>query len=78
MITLVNPTLPYGFAKRNGVILLDAGDIASVGLREGADPLALLETRRALGRPLQVQPRAPGWPDRRRNQDRPGRRVTGR
>ena len=55
MITLVNPTLPYGFAKRNGVILLDAGDIASVGLREGADPLALIETRRALGRPLQVQ-----------------------
>jgi len=55
MITLVNPTLPYGFAKRNGVILLDAGDIAVVGLREGADPLALVETRRALGRPLQVQ-----------------------
>ncbi len=55
MITLVNPTLPYGFAKRNGVILLDAGDIAVVGLRDGADPLALVETRRALGRPLQVQ-----------------------
>ncbi len=55
MITLVNPTLPYGFAKRNGVILLDAGDIAVVGLRQGADPLALIETRRALGRPLQVQ-----------------------
>lgn len=55
MITLVNPTLPYGFAKRNGVILLDAGDIAVVGLREGADPLALVETRRALGRPLQVE-----------------------
>ena len=54
MITLVNPTLPYGFAKRNGVILLDAGDIAVVGLRDGADPLALVETRRALGRPLQV------------------------
>jgi general secretion pathway protein E len=55
MITLVNPTLPYGFAKRNGVILLDAGDIAVVGLRDGADPLALIETRRVLGRPLQVQ-----------------------
>ena len=55
MITLVNPTLPYGFAKRNGVILLDAGDIAVVGLRDGADPLALIETRRALGRHLQVQ-----------------------
>lgn len=55
MITLVNPTLPYGFAKRHGVILLDAGDVAVVGLREGADPAALIETRRALGRPLQVE-----------------------
>ncbi len=55
MITLVNPTLPYGFAKRHGVILLDAGDIALIGLREGADPAALVETRRALGRPLRVE-----------------------
>lgn len=56
MITLVNPTLPYGFAKRHGVILLDAGEIAVVGLREGADPSALIETRRALGRPLRIEP----------------------
>ena len=56
MITLVNPTLPYGFAKRHGVILLELGDIAVVGLREGADPSALVETRRALGRPLRVEP----------------------
>lgn len=55
MITLVNPTLPYGFAKRHGVILLDAGEIAVVGLREGADPSALIETRRALGRPLRIE-----------------------
>ncbi len=55
MITLVAPRLPYGFAKQHGVILLDAGDIAVVGLREGADPMALVETRRALGRPLQVE-----------------------
>ena len=56
MITLINPTLPYGFAKRHGVILLEIGDIAVVGLREGADPSALIETRRALGRPLRVEP----------------------
>ena len=56
MITLINPTLPYGFAKRHGVILMEAGDIAVVGLREGADPSALIETRRALGRPLRVEP----------------------
>jgi general secretion pathway protein E len=55
MITLVNPTLPYGFAKRHGVILLDAGEVAVIGLREGADPSALIETRRALGRPLKVE-----------------------
>ncbi|WP_420479278.1 type II secretion system ATPase GspE [Brevundimonas sp. FT23028] len=56
MITLVNPTLPYGFAKRHGVILLDAGEVAVVGLREGADPSALIETRRVLGRPLRIEP----------------------
>jgi len=55
MITLINPTLPYGFAKRHGVILLDAGEVALIGLREGADPVALVETRRALGRPLKVE-----------------------
>ena len=55
MITLVAPRLPYGFARRHGVLLLDAGDIAVVALREGADLLALVETRRAVGRPLQVE-----------------------
>jgi len=56
VITLINPTLPYGFAKRHGVILLDAGEIAVIGLREGADPSALIETRRVLGRPLRIEP----------------------
>jgi len=46
MITLVSPSLPYGFAKRHGVLLLDAGEVARVGLREGADPKALIEARR--------------------------------
>ena len=55
MITVVNPTLPYGFAKRHGVILLDAGEIALVGVREGGDPAALVEVRRALGRPLSIE-----------------------
>ena len=68
MITLINPTLPYGFAKRHGVILLDLGDIAVVGLREGADPLALVETRRALGRPLRIEPLAQAAFDRRLSQ----------
>jgi len=55
VITLINPTLPYGFAKRHGVILLDAGEIAVIGLREGADPMALVETRRVLGRTLRIE-----------------------
>ncbi|MFT4956662.1 MAG: general secretion pathway protein E [Brevundimonas sp.] len=55
MITLVNPTLPYAFAKRHGVVLLDAGETALVGVRDGADPLALVEARRALGRPLRIE-----------------------
>ncbi|MFN3353749.1 MAG: type II secretion system ATPase GspE [Brevundimonas sp.] len=56
MITLVDPTLPYGFAKRHGVILIDAGDaVARVALRQGADPLAIVEARRVIGRPLSVE-----------------------
>lgn len=57
MITLVNPTLPYAFARSRGVVLLDLtqDDVAVVGLRQGADPLALVEARRALGRPLTIQ-----------------------
>src|SRR5690606_16164806 len=61
--------LPYPFAKRRGVLLLEvAGDAASpvrVGLREGADPGALLEVRRAAGRPLRLESLAHGEFDRR-------------
>lgn len=55
MITLVNPTLPYSFAKRHGVLVLDLGEVAVVGVRAGADPMSLVETRRALGRPLRIE-----------------------
>lgn len=65
MITLVDPTLPYGFARRCGVLLLDAGETVLLGLREGADPLALAEARRALGRPARVQVLNSGEFDRR-------------
>ncbi|MFW2852173.1 type II secretion system ATPase GspE [Sphingomonas sp. TX0543] len=43
--------LPYGFARRFGVIL----DGARVALREGADPRALIEVRRAVGHPFDVE-----------------------
>ncbi len=54
------PTLPYAFARGHGVVVLALGDEAHVGLREGAPPTALLEARRALGRPLRIDvlPRA--------------------
>ena len=55
MITLTDPTLSYGFAKRAGVLLLSLGETARVGLREGADPSALVEARRVLGRPLSIE-----------------------
>lgn len=48
-------SLAYGFAKRHGVVLLALGERASVGLREGQDPRALIEVRRALGAPLDIQ-----------------------
>ncbi len=48
--------LAYAFAKRCGVVVLSLGEQACVGLREGADPIALTEARRVLGRPLHVQP----------------------
>jgi general secretion pathway protein E len=54
-MTQAPPALAYGFAKRHGIVVLDLGETVRVGLREGADPLALIEARRALGRPLGVE-----------------------
>ncbi|MEA3539687.1 type II secretion system ATPase GspE [Sphingosinicella sp.] len=48
--------IPYAFAKRFGVIVLeDEGAEIGVGLREGDDPRALTEVRRILGRPIVVR-----------------------
>lgn len=47
------PVLAYAFAKARGVIVLDDG--ARVALRDGADPSALVEVRRVLGRPFAVE-----------------------
>lgn len=48
--------LPYAFAKRHGVIVLsEDGDEVSLGLREDADPRAVLEARRALGREVTMR-----------------------
>ena len=49
--------LPYGFARRHGVVVTGAGpDGVEVALREGeAVPAALAEVRRLAGRPLKVE-----------------------
>ncbi|MDH5830692.1 type II secretion system ATPase GspE [Luteimonas sp. M1R5S18] len=54
------PAFAYAFAREQGVVLLGVGDRARVGLREDADPAALLEARRSLGLELDVEmlPRA--------------------
>ena len=49
------PAFAYGFAKHQGVVLLAMGARARVGLREDADPVALLEARRSLGVELDVE-----------------------
>jgi general secretion pathway protein E len=59
------PRLAYAFAKKHGVLLLELGDTAVVGLREGAEPAALLEARRALRTPLTVEPLSRGDFERR-------------
>ncbi|AER56838.1 type II protein secretion system ATPase [Pseudoxanthomonas spadix BD-a59] len=55
------PAFDYGFAREHGVVPMAAasddtlGQHVRVGLREGADPRGLLEARRCLGAPLQVE-----------------------
>jgi len=53
------PELTYGFAKEYGVVVMprDENNVSpvGVGLREGADPLVLVEARRALGAPIRVE-----------------------
>ncbi len=52
--------LPYAFARKFGVTLSGEG----VALREGADPRALIEVRRVLGRPFDVTVLEPAAFDR--------------
>ncbi|MDQ2879432.1 MAG: Flp pilus assembly complex ATPase component TadA, partial [Pseudomonadota bacterium] len=49
------PTIPYIFARRFGVLAQPDTDHPSVALREGSDPKALIEVRRHLGHPFDVE-----------------------
>jgi general secretion pathway protein E len=52
---LTAPAIPYGFARKFGVVLQPATDGRyTVALREGADPRALLEVRRHLSQSFEV------------------------
>lgn len=57
--------LPYAFARKYGV-LVDPGaaEHLTVALRDGADPKALIEVRRVLGRPFDITVVAPPAFDR--------------
>lgn len=55
MSEVIAPPLTYGFAKQHGVVVLRVDDPVTVGLREGADPMALAEARRVLGRAFVVE-----------------------
>jgi len=49
-------SIPYAFARANGVIVVSlAEDFAEVAVREDARPRALAEVRRALGLPLRAR-----------------------
>jgi len=50
------PRIPYGFARRHGLVPTGATDgRLEVAIREGADPKALIELRRALARPFTLR-----------------------
>ncbi|WP_184717997.1 type II secretion system ATPase GspE [Caulobacter sp.] len=61
---MTTAVLDYGFAKRHGLVLLSMDERAVIGLREGFDPAALVEVRRALGVPLALEPMATAAFDR--------------
>ncbi len=53
-LELVAPlTIPYGFARKFGTVVHTA-DPLTIALREGADPRALIELRRHIGRPFAI------------------------
>jgi general secretion pathway protein E len=59
------PTIPYGFARKFGVVLIDDNpEHIIVGLREGESAQALIEVRRHLARPFAVERVSPDRFDR--------------
>ena len=48
--------LPFSYARRHGVLLLEDPQPACLGFRPGVEPLALAEARRFAGRRLPLRP----------------------
>ena len=51
----VERNLSYSFAKSHGLVLIEGGDICRVAMRPGVTRAAILEARRALGRPMSLE-----------------------
>lgn len=53
---MIDTRLPYAFAKKFGIVVLAAEEGgASVGIRPGAQARSILEARRVLARPIQIE-----------------------
>ncbi|MEO1642405.1 MAG: type II secretion system ATPase GspE [Pseudomonadota bacterium] len=57
MTELAELDLTYGFARDKGIVLLERnGARARIGVRNGADPFALVEARRVIRLPFEIEP----------------------
>ncbi|MEM1036031.1 MAG: type II secretion system ATPase GspE [Pseudomonadota bacterium] len=57
MTDLADLDLSYGFARDKGIVLLERnGATAKIGVRNGADPFALVEARRVIRLPFTIEP----------------------
>jgi general secretion pathway protein E len=48
-------SIPYAFARKHGLVFTENDGKAGVAIRDGADPTLLLEIRRYLGKPFDVE-----------------------
>ena len=55
MTSVLEKRLNYSFAKEKGLVLFSDGDAIVLGVKPGADPMALLEARRVARRPFELR-----------------------
>ena len=54
-MTAVGNPITYAYARDKGVMVLADHEPLTIAVRAAADPYALLEARRVLGRPFQIE-----------------------